>query len=161
MPELPHDLALRRIQADTFVDLARIHRTIDRRVAQLFEEVGLRDVTPAQATVLQALVTAREPLTARQVAQHLALSEVTVGRFVRSLEANGWLKRERDPADSRAMLLRPTDRTYQELPRFLLVSNGLLDEAFAGLSPSTITALGVQLSQVQNNLQGEPTSKSD
>ena len=161
MPELPHDLALRRIQADTFVDLARIHRTIDRRVAQLFEEVGLQEVTPAQATVLQTLVTARKPLTARQVAHHLALSEVTVGRFVRSLEANGWLKRERDPSDSRAMLLKPTERTYRELPHFLVVSNGLLDEAFAGMTPEAITALGVQLSRVQANLQCESSAKSD
>lgn len=155
MPDLPPDLALRRVQADAFVDLARIHRTIERRLAAMFEEAGLTDVTPAQATVLQVLVTAREPLTAREVARRLSLSEVTVGRFVRSLDQHGWLERRRDPDDSRAIHLLPTQRTYDELPRFLRVSNTLLDDAFAGFDRRAIEQLGRDVDQVRANLDSD------
>ncbi|MCA9709578.1 MAG: MarR family transcriptional regulator, partial [Myxococcales bacterium] len=126
-PPAPPDLELRRLQTEAYLNLGRIHRALERCVAALFVREGLADVTPQQAAVLMELFQARQPLTARELARRQALSQPTVGRFVRALEEQGWVTREADPADARAILIRPTRKARRALPRFIAVSNTLLD----------------------------------
>jgi DNA-binding MarR family transcriptional regulator len=146
------DLALRRQQADAFLSFSRITRQVERRVAELLHAHGLADVTPAQANVLMVLFQARAPLTARHVADAMSLSQPTIGRFIHALEREGWVERRPDPADSRAMLLRPTKKAFAALPRFIAVSNALLDEAFAGCGPATVRRIGRTLERILGNL---------
>ncbi len=73
-------------------------------------------MTPAQANALMILFQHKSAMTARQVAQEMNLSEVTVGRFVRALESGGWVVREPDPNDSRAILISPSRKAYRALP---------------------------------------------
>lgn len=148
------DLELRRLQADVLLDLQRIRHASERRVGELLAAEGL-EVTPAQANVLLILIQKRVPLTARQLAAEMALSEVTVGRFVRALEEAGWLERERDPSDSRAILVQPTARARSALPRFIAVSNALQDVAFAGFDRAKIEAIAHTAARVRRNLTGE------
>ncbi|MDC0715907.1 MarR family winged helix-turn-helix transcriptional regulator [Nannocystis bainbridge] len=146
------ELRLRRLQSEAYLNLSRIHRELERKVADLLVESGLQDVTPAQLGVLIHLFQERAPQTARQLANLMGLSEVTVGRFVRALEGVGWVERTSDPTDSRAILVRPTRRAYAALPKLLEVSNALLDRAFAGFSPQEIEAIARTTEMVRDNL---------
>jgi DNA-binding MarR family transcriptional regulator len=158
-PEDPEDgsvpaetLALRRLQADTFLDLSRLQREMERRVAAAFRECGLTKITPQQASALMILFQAREPLTARRLADSMGLTEVTVGRFVKALETASWVRREPDPTDSRALLIRPTRKAYRALPRFIAVSNEMLDAAFAGFSPADMRRVAKTTERLRRNL---------
>ena len=71
----------------------------------------------------------REPLTARELSRRMGYSGVTVSRFVKALAQAGWLERSPDPTDGRAYLLTPTAKARDALPRFIGVSNALLDDA--------------------------------
>lgn len=146
------DLELRRLQTQALLDLNRVRQASERRVEALLREAGLSDVTPAQANALLALINARQPLTAARLAQQLALSEVTVGRFVRSLVDAGWIERSRDPRDSRAWLLEPTAKARAALPRYIQVSNQLLDEVFAGFDRAAIVHITETLAVLRSNL---------
>lgn len=148
----PPELELRRLQADAYLDLTRIHREIEARVVELLAEHDLRDVTPAQAGALMILFQERTPMRARELAQRLALSEVTVGRFVHALHAAGWVDRQPDPDDSRAILIVPTPKAYRALPRFIAVSNGLLDQAFAGFSPEDVVRVAQTTERLRKNI---------
>ena len=146
------DLELRRVQTRAFIDLGRIRHASERLVEGLLARAELADITPAQANALMVLVNARQPLTAAQLARELALSEVTVGRFVRAMEEAGWIERTRDPADSRALLLEPTARAREALPRYIRVSNDLLDQAFAGFDRDEVERIAAVLAKVRANL---------
>jgi DNA-binding MarR family transcriptional regulator len=148
----PPSLQLRRAQAEAYLDLTRIHRELERTVAELFDREGLRDVTPQQGSALMVLFQQRVPMTARGLAQHMGLSEVTVGRFVKALESAGWIRREPDPADQRALLIRPTSKAYRFLPRFIAVSNAMLDAAFAGFSPDEVARVARTTERLRTNL---------
>lgn len=145
-------LALRRLQTAIVLDLQRIGHAADQRLAELLAASALEPITPAQANALMALVNARRPLTGAELARHLGRSEVTVGRFLRALEAGGWVARERDADDSRRILVRPTAQTREALPRFVKVSNALLDRVFEGMSPQEVRSLGERLSAVGDRL---------
>ena len=151
-PSSTSSLHRRREQVETYLELTRIQQHIDRRSRGLFAAHGLDDVTPAQANVLLVLMQERRPLTARRLAELLALSEVTVGRFVATLERRGWIARRPDPRDRRARLLHPTDKTRAAMPTFISIANALLDESFAGLDPDALRALAETLAKVRRNV---------
>jgi DNA-binding MarR family transcriptional regulator len=146
------DIAARRKQADAALELSRINREMEHRIQQLLEHEKLRDVTPAQANAMMILFQEKAPMTARSLARQMNLSEVTVGRFVRSLENAGWVQRESDPKDTRAILVRPSKKAYRAFPRFLNVSNALLDVAFAGFTKKEVEALGRLVERVRMNV---------
>ena len=58
------ELALRRLQTETFLEFARLVAIKHQRLRVLFEAEGLEGVTPGQSRVLMILFQAREPLTA-------------------------------------------------------------------------------------------------
>jgi MarR family transcriptional regulator for hemolysin len=155
-PERP-DLRLRRRQVAAWIGLASIHRKMEARAVSLFKENGLLDITPSQSTVLMILFERREPMTARALAKALGLSEVTVGRFIRNLLKAGWVRRQKDPADARALLLSPTEKAYGTLPTFIAMSNAQLDQAFGGFSSKEVKTMVDLVTQIRDNLgEGDP-----
>lgn len=148
------DLTLRRLMTEASLDLSRIHRALSDHSETMLADQGLQAVTPAQAGALMVLFQAKHPLTGRQVADELGLTEVTTGRFLRALEEGGWVRRARDPNDARAILVEPTPAAYEALPRFIAVSNGVLDRAFTGFTKPEIEALVSAVRRVEGNLRG-------
>jgi DNA-binding MarR family transcriptional regulator len=122
------DLALRRTQTQALLDLARIGHAADARIGRALRAEGLADITSAQANALLVLVNAREP--------------------------GGWVERAPDPSDSRAWLLSPTAKTRTELPKFIRVTNGLLDRAFGDLEPGEIERVARCLARIRDRLDG-------
>jgi len=152
-------IALRRLQAEAALNLSRIQRELERRIDVLLRRERLADVTPQQANALMILFQDKTPMTARQLASQMNLSEVTVGRFVRALEAAGWIVRAAHPDDSRAILLSPSRKAYRAFPRFLAVSNALLSDAFAGLAESEVRALVALTERARANLADDEAGK--
>lgn len=142
----------RRLEAEAYLNLLRIQRELERKVSALFADEGLDDVTPQQASALMVLFQERAPLRARTLATQMGLSEVTVGRFVKALHRAGWVDRQPDPDDSRAVLIRPTQKAYRALPRFARVSNTLLDSAFADFTRADIRRIAKTSRRILANL---------
>jgi DNA-binding MarR family transcriptional regulator len=147
------DLGIRRLQAESVLTLSRLLRRTEQRVSELLVAEGLHDITHAQANAMMVIFQAKTPHTASQVAAALGVSEVTVARFVKSLESGAWVQRVRSPSDGRAWLLRPTDKAFAALPNFIRVSNAMLDETYAGFSVTEIRQLLSIIDRVRANLR--------
>lgn len=141
-----------RRQVEGYLNLVRIHREIEARALALLADAEISGMTMAQATALLVLVQERRPITATRLAELLNVSTVTVGRFVRSLEQNGWIRRRADPADGRAMLIAPTEKTYDTLDTFVAVTEQLMDEAYAGFESEDVEELLAHLAELRKNL---------
>lgn len=148
---MANDLELRRVHAGLLLDFQRLRHLTERRTAELLTAEGL-DVTPAQANVLLALVQNRAPMTARQLARDLRVSDVTIGRFLKALERDGWIARKPDPTDARARLVSPTVKARAALPGFIRVSNAIADQAFAGFDRETVLEMGRVTGRIRDNL---------
>ena len=143
---------LLRVKIEGYLNLVRIHRELEARAVQLLEDEGVHGMTLAQATALLILVQERAPITAARLADLLNVSPVTVGRFVRSLEQNKWLRRRPDPNDARAMLLEPTRKTLNSLARFFNVTDRLMADAYAGFSIREVELMVKHLARARRNL---------
>ena len=148
-------IALRRSQAEALLNLSRIQRAVERRIQQLLDDERLENVTPAQANALIILFQEKRPMTARQLARQMNLSEVTVGRFVRALEQADWVVRASDPNDSRAILISPSRKARRAFNRFLNVSNAVLVDSFSGFSKKEVQAIVDGTERLVRNLAAE------
>ena len=145
-------LELRKRQAEIVLMLTRILRENERKVSVNLAEQGLHDITSAQANVLMVLFQAKQALTASQVAEILGVSEVTIARFVKALTSAGWVDRLRNVRDARMWHLKPTPKAYDALPKFIRVSNQMLDETFDGFSIDDFETLWSIINRVRVNL---------
>lgn len=158
----PTDIQLLRIKIEGYLNLVRIHREVESRASELLDQAGIAGMTMAQATALLVLVQEGAPITAARLAGLLNVSAVTVGRFVRSLEQNKWIRRRRDPHDARAMLLEPTRKTFARLGRFFTVTDQLMQEAYEGMSDHEVRAAVKLLATIRRNLyraSGKPDTE--
>ena len=53
------------------------------------------------------------------------------------------------------MLIKPTRKAVAALPRFIQVSNTMLDVAFAGFSPQRVARIARTTEQIRQNLEGD------
>jgi DNA-binding MarR family transcriptional regulator len=102
---------------------------VDRAVAPL----GLTHAKYALVSSLYAMQRAGLRPSQRELADHTGLEALYVSKLARTLEANGLVQRERDPGDSRAVLLALTERGSEVAPQAIKVVQGLLDQLLSPL----------------------------
>jgi DNA-binding MarR family transcriptional regulator len=144
----------RFLQAETVLAVERITRSVNRRMEHHFAEAGLKDITPQQAKVLMVLFQAKGSMNAKKLAEELGISQVTVGRFIKALKENGWVKWDRDPEDARAILLGLSPKAYEAFPRFVGISNALMDEVFGAFEGPVFEQFAANVARVHQTLSG-------
>ena len=113
------------------------------------------------AFALIVLFNARRPILARDLARDLALSDVTVSRFVKRMEDDGWVERTPDPDDGRAMRLQPTAYARAQFGPLVAVCNQVLDDLFGGFTRSDLESLAAVVERVQRNLESHVGTESE
>lgn len=146
------ELRWRRLQTEAMLAFSRVHQLILLRSIQLLDESGVEEITPARANALTVLFNARHAVKASELAVQLGVSEVTVSRMLRRMEADGWVERMPDPQDGRAMLVQPTASARAEFARLVRVSNAVLDDVFGVLSAEELTQLSGMVARIQQRL---------
>ena len=98
-------------------------------------DAGLKQVrlTARQMGIL-TLIIEREPMTQRQLGETIGVDRTTMVALLDDLEAKGFAKRRRNPADRRAFLISPTERGITAQQRGLQVLDEIAD---AFLKPLT------------------------
>jgi DNA-binding MarR family transcriptional regulator len=87
----------------------------DEAVALQLDEAGYGDVTPAQAALLDTVITAGGSATAATLAGPLGVSPQAVSKTAVELVGRGYLRSATDPADRRARRLALTARAAEYL----------------------------------------------
>jgi DNA-binding MarR family transcriptional regulator len=86
------------------------------------------------------------------LAELMEIQPISLARLVDRLEAAGWVERQPDPADRRAVKLRLTDKAAPILEEMRSASTAFHDEALAGLSTTERERVLGVLSRVKGNL---------
>ncbi|EHM10620.1 transcriptional regulator [Thermanaerovibrio velox DSM 12556] len=117
-------------------------RSLGRRIATLFRRSRLyldRAFEPlglgGGLYLYLALISRRDGITQRQMAEELALDEGTVARAVDKLVQEGWLKREKDPRDRRAFRIYLGPKGVERMPSILAGLQSWDERLARGLSP--------------------------
>ena len=121
-----------------------LRRSFDRRAATL-------GVTRAQWKVLFRL--SRQPgLRQVELADKLDVEPITLSRIIDRLAEAGLVERTPDPADRRAWRLQVTEKAQPLIAKLRKLADGLIDDAFKGLSDDEMNRMRVNLARIRENL---------
>jgi MarR family transcriptional regulator for hemolysin len=99
----------------------------------------------------------RDPgATQRMIATRLQVTDVTAGRLIDRLCAEGLLERHENPEDRRAYRVYPTARAQPVLARLQDLATDHAREAFAGFGDDELAQLDTLLEQLSRNLGKTP-----
>ena len=127
-------------------DSARLlRRTFDQRVRSL----GLTAVQARLLLVLDKVPDENQAF----YAERIEVEPITLTRIVDRLEEAGWVTRIADPADRRARLLHPTDKSREILEPLRVKVEGLVSDMAADLSTEETAMLADLLGRVAANLE--------
>jgi DNA-binding MarR family transcriptional regulator len=87
------------------------------------------------------LINRHGPLSPSALARRAGLHPATITGILDRLEQGGWVVRERDPSDRRAVIIRVLHDRAAELFRLYAGMNSSLDEIFAGYSDDQLELL--------------------
>ncbi len=131
------------------VDLARLFRqAFDRSIAS----EGL-EVTAGEARTLLYAAHGVERQSA--LAERMRVEPMTLSNFLDRLEGRGFIRREVDPQDRRARLVRVTEEAKPLLDRIRAIAAGIRERATGGLSPAEVEALRRALQIMRSNLSDD------
>jgi DNA-binding MarR family transcriptional regulator len=96
------------------------------------------------------LITRHSPLSPSSLARRVGLHPATVTGIVDRLERGGWVVRDRDPYDRRAVILRYRADRNPELMRLYAGMNAAMDEICAAYSEADLELLADFLRRTTN-----------
>ena len=121
-----------------------LRRSFDRRAATL-------GVTRAQWKVLFRL--SRQPgLRQVELADKLDVEPITLSRIIDRLAEAGLVERTPDPADRRAWRLQVTETAQPLIAKLRTLADGLIDDAFTGVSDDEMDRMRINLARIRENL---------
>jgi DNA-binding MarR family transcriptional regulator len=116
-------------------------RELNSQLSVLSHHVGARlELRDVDLGCLE-LLARHGPLSPGALARHAGLHPATMTGIVDRLERAGWVARDRDPADRRAVLIRPLRERGAELFRLYAGMNTAMDQLCAGYSDEELTLL--------------------
>jgi len=92
-------------------------------------------------------------MTQGQLGERLYLEKSSVSRLVNGLEKRGWIKRTKDPEDSRQKLVEPTPKVLETAERCATIARKILEEAQLGMTVDEMLVFRSLLSRTITNLR--------
>jgi DNA-binding MarR family transcriptional regulator len=128
------------------------------------------DVLPPSELEVMRLLVRRPRVSVNDAARELGLHAANVSTAIRTLEARGLLRRERDGDDRRVVRLRPTARALRHRERQEQAWGDALEHALAALAPRdarrlracapALAALATELGRRRRGPMAQPTETS-
>ncbi len=116
-------------------------RELNSQLSVLDHHVGARlELRDVDLSCLE-LLARHGPLSPGVLARHAGLHPATMTGIVDRLERAGWVARDRDPADRRAVVVRPLRTRTAELFRLYAGMNAAMDQLCATYSDEELTLL--------------------
>ena len=131
-------------------ELVLLFRSLKALHREVLADVGMRLEMPATAVLTCLAERGSQRLST--VADVLDLDLSSVSRQVTALEREGWVARERDPADSRAVLLDLTPAGREVLARVRAARVEHLAARLPGWSDEELRGFSAQLARFRTDL---------
>ena len=132
------------------IKMAIVSRQLRQRFDERVERTGM---TRAKWMVI-ATVASRPGATQRIIASLLEVSDVTAGRLIDKVCADGLLERRENPQDRRAYCVYLTPAAQPVLDQMAVVAAEYEADIFAGLEGDDLDAFNVLLDKLAENIAG-------
>jgi MarR family transcriptional regulator for hemolysin len=108
-------------------------------------------LSSAEGNILLHLLTRQQPLPQEAIVAQLDISKPAVSRALKSLQAKGFVHRQKDQNDKRASLVYLTEKAQKIAPQIEQVYNQVFSIASQGVSAEEINAFIQLFARVSEN----------
>jgi len=145
-------------ESDAALELARTFREALRQAVYVTRrlDVGETELTGSQLSLLTQLADGGARVS--DIARNLGVRAPTATEQITRLEGRGYVRRESDPEDSRAVVVRLTDDGWDAVARVNLRRNRAIAAVIERLEPGDRAALEAAipvLTSIYDRLRGE------
>ncbi len=140
-PAAPGDAGARRRKRRLTNEVKESLRALRIQLSLLNHQIGAHAELKDVDLDCLDLVNRDGPLTPSTLARRAGLHPATMTGILDRLERGGWIVRERDPSDRRAVTLRALPDRTPELFRLYSGMNGSMDEICAGYDETELQLL--------------------
>lgn len=131
---------------------AHLIHDITRQMRKHFDRRATRfELTRVQWRTLK-MVGRDEGLSQAELAEHLDMEPIPVGRVIDRLEKSGYIERRADPADRRRWRLYLMPKAHAVVDEMEVIAAGLRDDALRGIGRDDFETLLRVLAQLKHNL---------
>ena len=125
-------------RAMTFVTLSRLAGELRRAFAARLAEAAWPEETGCRPPMYGVLnvIAHRGPVSQREVSDLIGVHASDVVEIMDRAEQNGWIERDRDPADRRRYMLRLTEAGDDVLQRFGAIAEAAEQDVLSPLTPA-------------------------
>jgi DNA-binding MarR family transcriptional regulator len=127
--------------------LAKASQRWNELLYERFTAAGFPEIRPAYGSILVPLFE-EDGLRIGELARRARLAKQTMTTMVRLLERDGLVRRERDPGDGRAVLVRLTPRAHHARPMIETTLRELDRRVASRLTARQLAALPAALKEV-------------
>ena len=127
------------VQRESIHELAGAVVNHSQRLARLAMRHVTVDVSRSQASLLGAVAT--QPRRITELAEYEGLAQPRITALVASLEQRGWVRREREPHDRRAVRVSITAQGEEVLAQMRSDVAAAVEAGLASMSPRQLEAL--------------------
>ena len=139
--ELPKDAESSRRRRRSSAEIKKSLRELRMQLSLLNHRVGARlDLNDVDLDCLD-LIARHGPVSPSTLARRAGLHPATMTGILDRLERSGWITRDRDPADRRAVVVRALRKRSAELVRLYSGMNASVDEICAGYGEAELELL--------------------
>ncbi|MCU1525055.1 MAG: Transcriptional regulator, MarR family [Microbacteriaceae bacterium] len=122
-------------------EIKRTLRALSNQISLLNHQVGAHvDLKDVDLDCLD-LIAQHGPLSPSALSRRAGLHPATMTGILDRLERNGWIARDREPSDRRAVLIRALPDRTAELFRLYSGMNSSMDDICAGYSEAELAVL--------------------
>jgi DNA-binding MarR family transcriptional regulator len=141
--------AISRLRRRAVAELKAELRGTRVQLSVLNHQVGTRAELKDVDLDCLDLISSRGPLSPSMLAKHAGLHPATMTGILDRLERGGWIARDRDPSDRRAVVIRVLPDRNAEMFRLYSGMNSLMDDICAGYDDTQIGVITDFLRRVQ------------
>jgi DNA-binding MarR family transcriptional regulator len=141
--------AISRLRRRAVAELKAELRGTRVQLSVLNHQVGTRAELKDVDLDCLDLISSRGPLSPSMLAKHAGLLPATMTGILDRLERGGWIARDRDPSDRRAVVIRVLPDRNAEMFRLYSGMNSLMDDICAGYDDTQIGVITDFLRRVQ------------
>lgn len=139
--ELPKDPSARRLHRRKAGEVKRALREVNNQVALLNHLIGAKVALRSYDLDCLDLLGIHGPLSPSELARRTGIHRATVTGILDRLERDGWVRRERDEEDRRAVVVRARPERSGDLARHYAEMSASMDEICGDYSAAELELL--------------------
>ncbi len=132
--------------------ISRIREKSHKMIEKELENYGFKELKPSYGTIFGVMYKNKGSIPLKNLIAETKKSKTTIIEHIKKLENLGYIRREKDKQDDRLNLVILTEKSYEIYPKFMGISDKIIEKAFGNIEEENILIFEKVLEKIFKNI---------